>query len=81
MALAIAFMWFLYPLKIDYSDLLKSAPFFYEANMLGPLPTGYNIPWRGDSFLNDTSPLGEQILGGWIVGGGQTGPGNHSPKP
>lgn len=69
MGLAIAFMWFLYPQQINYSDVLKSGTFFYEANMLGPLPDGYRIPWRGDSFTNDTNVVGDDLTGGWITGG------------
>lgn len=69
MGLAVAFMWFLYPMHIDYSEVLRSGTFFYEANMLGPLPVGYDIPWRGDSFINDTNILGGDLDGGWITGG------------
>jgi hypothetical protein len=76
MALAIAFMWFLYPTKIDYKQVLQSGSFFYEANMLGPLPGGYNIDWRSDSFTNDTNPFGDQIVGGWIIGNGLQGAGD-----
>lgn len=40
MSLALAFMWFLYPAKFDYTRTLGNSMFYYEANMLGNLPTG-----------------------------------------
>lgn len=49
------------------SELVGKGWLFYEAQRSGKLPTDNQIPWRGDSFLDDGSshvpPL--DLEGGW----------------
>lgn len=61
---------FLYPVHYDYSATLKNSMFFYEANMVGNLPSSVSrsIPWRGDAMTADITPIGTDLTGGWITG-------------
>lgn len=52
----------------DYSATLKNSMFFYEANMVGNLPSSVNIQWRGDAMTGDLTPIGTDLTGGWITG-------------
>lgn len=49
------------------SELVGKGWQFYEAQRSGKLPTDNQIPWRGDSYINDGSthvpPL--DLEGGW----------------
>ena len=65
---AIAFMWFLYPKSYSYSASLNNSMFFYEANMVGTLPSSVNVPWRGNAMTGDRTPVGGDLTGGWITG-------------
>jgi endoglucanase len=36
-----------YAAEPNYGEVLQKSLYFYEAQMAGPLPQGYRIPWRG----------------------------------
>jgi hypothetical protein len=42
---------------------------FYEAQRSGKLGPNNRIPWRGDSGLNDRTPSGRDVTGGWYDAG------------
>ena len=41
---------------------------FYDAERSGVIPSGYDIPWRGSSALQD-SYNGQDLTGGFYDGG------------
>lgn len=51
--------------EFDYPCALGASMFFYEAQRSGRLPRGNAVAWRGDSLLNDTTPAGTSLAGGW----------------
>lgn len=52
----------------DYKEVLKMSLLFYEAQRSGHLPDSNRIHWRGDSALNDSGDLGEDLVGGYYDG-------------
>ena len=53
----------------DYAQVLNLSFLFYEAQRVGKLPLNNRISWRSNAFLNDKSPLGTDITGGWLDAG------------
>lgn len=43
---------------------------FYDAQRSGKLPPDHRVAWRGDSALQDASPSGADLSGGWYDAGG-----------
>jgi hypothetical protein len=43
---------------------------FYDAQRSGKLPPDNRVAWRGDSALQDASPSGADLSGGWYDAGG-----------
>lgn len=54
--------------KYDYDKVLELSLLFYEAQRSGHLPPDNRIPWRQDSALNDSSPNGDDLTGGYYDG-------------
>src|SRR5229473_319722 len=48
----------------QWSTLLGSLLYFYEAQRSGRLPTTNRVSWRNDSALNDGSDVGLDLSGG-----------------
>ncbi|KAK3104432.1 hypothetical protein FSP39_001893 [Pinctada imbricata] len=59
--------------KYNYNDVLHKSILFYEAQRSGKLPPYNEIPWRGDSALNDSGRDGEDLTGGWYDGSNKFG--------
>lgn len=55
----------------DYGQVLGLSLLFYEAQRSGKLPAENRISWRGDSAVNDVSPSGSDVSGGWYDAGGE----------
>ncbi|KAK6640718.1 hypothetical protein RUM44_012415 [Polyplax serrata] len=53
----------------DYGKVLELSLLFYEAQRSGYLPLDNRIPWRQNSALNDTSPNGDDLTGGYYDAG------------
>ncbi|KAK9790125.1 hypothetical protein WJX73_009963 [Symbiochloris irregularis] len=51
------------------SSVLDASYQFYEAQRSGVLPFDNRISWRGDSALNDRTPSGASLVGGWYDAG------------
>lgn len=56
----------------DYGQVLGLSLLFYEAQRSGTLPATNRISWRGNSAINDVSPAGTDVSGGWYDAGGGT---------
>jgi endoglucanase len=54
----------------QWSTLLGSLLYFYEAQRSGRLPTTNRVSWRNDSALNDGSDVGLDLSGGYYDAGG-----------
>nr|XP_006822155.1 PREDICTED: uncharacterized protein LOC102805135 [Saccoglossus kowalevskii] len=52
----------------DYDEVLRKSLLFYEAQRSGVLPDNNRIPWRGDSAVNDSTPDGKDLSGGYYDG-------------
>ncbi|XP_002739248.2 endoglucanase A-like [Saccoglossus kowalevskii] len=53
----------------DYDEVLRKSLLFYEAQRSGVLPDNNRIPWRGDSAVNDSTPDGKDLSGGYYDAG------------
>lgn len=53
----------------NYGEVLQKSLYFYEAQMAGPLPEGYRVPWRGPAALNDGAAEGVDLTGGFFDAG------------
>jgi endoglucanase len=58
-----------YAAEPNYGEVLQKSLYFYEAQMAGPLPQGYRIPWRGPAGLNDGAAEGVDLTGGFFDAG------------
>jgi hypothetical protein len=56
------------PGGFDYKEVVEKSLLFFEAQRTGRLPSSNRIPWRGDSFLNDSGLNGEDLSGGYFDG-------------
>ena len=54
-----------------WASYLDRSYYFYEAQRSGALPADNRVKWRGNSCLNDTGPLGQDLAGGHYDAGGQ----------
>mgnify|MGYP002715775794 FL=1 len=52
----------------DYDKALELSLLFYEAQRSGYLPPDNRISWRQNSGLNDSSPNGDDLTGGYYDG-------------
>ncbi|CAL4100749.1 unnamed protein product, partial [Meganyctiphanes norvegica] len=55
--------------KYNYDEVLHKSLLFYEAQRSGDLPSNNRVPWRKDSALNDGSPIGIDLTGGYYDAG------------
>ena len=55
------------PGEYDYGEVIALSNLFYEAQRTGPLPGDNRVPWRGDSFLDD-SDGSIDLTGGYFDG-------------
>ncbi|XP_002739247.2 endoglucanase A-like [Saccoglossus kowalevskii] len=53
----------------DYDEVLRKSLLFYEAQRSGVLPDNNRILWRGDSAVNDATPDGKDLSGGYYDAG------------
>ncbi|XP_002739246.1 uncharacterized protein LOC100366322 [Saccoglossus kowalevskii] len=53
----------------DYDEVLRKSLLFYEAQRSGVLPANNRVPWRGDSAVDDATPNGEDLSGGYYDAG------------
>ncbi|XP_031475497.1 endoglucanase 13-like [Nymphaea colorata] len=53
----------------DYSEALKKAILFFEAQRSGKLPANQRVQWRGDSAVRDGSTAGVDLSGGYYDSG------------
>ncbi|KAK9812548.1 hypothetical protein WJX73_008007 [Symbiochloris irregularis] len=65
----VALVWVFAPVSYNYSEVLDASYQFYEAQRSGVLPFDNRISWRGDSALNDRTPSGASLVGGWYDAG------------
>ena len=56
----------------QWSVLLGSGLYFYEAQRSGRLPDTKRVSWRGDSCVDDGQGAGLDLSGGYYVNGGST---------
>ncbi len=40
----------------DYGNMLNSSHQFYRSQWIGMLPADYDIPWRGNAFVDEVGP-------------------------
>lgn len=52
----------------NYDKVLELSLLFYEAQRSGYLPPDNRIPWRQNSALNDSTPTGDDLTGGYYDG-------------
>ncbi len=55
--------------NLNYGEALQKSLYFYEAQMAGPLPDGYRVPWRGPAALRDGEKEGLDLTGGFFDAG------------
>lgn len=55
----------------DYGQVLGLSILFYEAQRSGVLPANNRVAWRANSAVNDVSPAGTDVSGGWYDAGGK----------
>jgi len=55
--------------SFNYGEALQKSLYFYEAQMAGPLPDGYRVPWRGPAALRDGEIEGLDLTGGFFDAG------------
>ncbi|WIA17948.1 hypothetical protein OEZ85_009440 [Tetradesmus obliquus] len=53
----------------DYGAVLSLSLLFYEAQRSGFLPANQRVAWRGNSALNDRTPAGQDLTGGYYDAG------------
>jgi len=51
----------------DYLSVIQASSDFYKIQRSGRLPDN-DIPWRGDSFLDDGQDVGHDLSGGYFDG-------------
>ncbi|MCX6127678.1 MAG: glycoside hydrolase family 9 protein, partial [Proteobacteria bacterium] len=56
-------------LSPNYAEVLQKSLYFYEAQMAGPLPEAYRVPWRGPAALSDGRTEGVDLSGGFFDAG------------
>ena len=56
--------------EYNYGEVLGLSMLFYDAQRSGKLPPDNRVAWRGDSALQDASPSGADLSGGWYDAGG-----------
>ena len=54
----------------QWSTLLGTVLYFYEAQRSGRLPSTKRVSWRNDSAVNDGSDVGLDLSGGYYDAGG-----------
>lgn len=54
---------------IDYSEALRMALWFYDAQRSGPLPPDNRVEWRGNSAMQDGADVGVDLTGGYFDAG------------
>ncbi|CAK9198641.1 unnamed protein product [Sphagnum troendelagicum] len=55
--------------QFDYSDALMRSLLYFEGQRSGKLPSDQRVSWRGDSALNDSSSVGDDLTGGYYDAG------------
>ena len=55
--------------KYNYAEALQKSVFFYEVQQAGKLPEWNNVPWRGDSMVNEDGEETDVCKGGWFDAG------------
>jgi hypothetical protein len=53
------------PGTFNYAEVLQKSLYFFDAQKSGKLPSGFRVPWRGDSGLADGSDVGLDLTGGY----------------
>ena len=53
------------PGTFNYAEVLQKSLYFFDAQKSGKLPSGFRVPWRGDSGLADGSDVGVDLTGGY----------------
>lgn len=54
--------------SFNYKEVIRLSLLFYKAQRSGHLNGDTEIPWRGDSALEDRGPNGEDLTGGYYDG-------------
>lgn len=54
--------------KYDYKQVIKLSLLFFKAQRSGDLGDDFEIPWRGNSGMNDKGENGEDLTGGYYDG-------------
>lgn len=50
----------------DYGQVIGLSLLFYEAQRSGYLPPNQRVAWRLNSALDDRTPSGQDVTGGWV---------------
>jgi endoglucanase len=56
----------------QWSTLLNSLLYFFEAQRSGKLPPSNRVPWRNSSALDDGNDIGRDLTGGYYDAGGKS---------
>ena len=62
-------------MQYDYGSMLNSSHQFYRSQWVGTLPADYDIPWRGNAFVDEVGPptLDWGDISGGIMEGREAG--------
>jgi len=61
--------------QYDYGSMLNNSHQFYRSQWIGTLPADYDIPWRGNAFVDEVGPptLNWGDISGGIMEGREAG--------